>query len=145
MTGPEISNMFVVPTGSSLVAVKDVPAKPPRRRSDGREDVDRLCNHLADRITANGCKRPAINQKWRDAARLMLDADERTEDNVHKAIDWCQDHEFWRANILSMPKLREKYDQLQMQAMRATTSRQQNDNLGVVQRFMERAARMEGN
>ena len=88
------------------------PAKPPR------EDVERLCTHLAGRIEANGCKQPAITAKWRDAARLMLDRDGRTEDQAHAAIDWCQDDEFWRANILSMPKLREKYDQLQMQARR---------------------------
>jgi hypothetical protein len=120
--GPEISDVFVSSTGSSLVEVKDVPAKPSRRRNDGREDVDRLCAHLAKRIQGNGANRPNIGEKWRDAARLMLDVDERTEENVHKAIDWCQDHEFWRANILSMPKLREKYDQLQLQAMRGPRS-----------------------
>ena len=88
------------------------PAKPPR------DDVERLCAHLADRIEANGSKRPAIGKKWHDAARLLLDADKRTEQQVHDAIDWCQNHEFWRANILSMPKLREQYEQLRLQAMR---------------------------
>lgn len=104
-------------TGRSVVEVKDVPAKPSRRR-DERPDVDRLCTHLADRVEGNGCKRPNVTQKWRDSARLLIDSDGRTEEQVHKAIDWCQDHEFWRANILSMPKLREKYDQLQQQARR---------------------------
>jgi hypothetical protein len=143
IAGPEISNVFVVTTGTSVAEVKDVPAKPARRRDD-RPEVDRLCTHLADRIEANGCKRPAINQKWRDAARLMLDADGRTEEGVHKAIDWSQDHEFWRANILSMPKLREKYDQLSMQARRSP-QRQQNasDSLGIIGRFMERQGGMQ--
>lgn len=138
-TGPEISNVFLVTKGRSLVEVKDVSAKPSRRRDD-RPDVDRLCTHLADRIEANGCKRPAVNQKWRDAARLMLDADGRTEEGAHKAIDWCQDHEFWRANILSMPKLREKYDQLSMQARRNPGKKQANSNesLGIIGRFLER-------
>ena len=54
----------------------------------------------------------------------MLDRDGRTEEQVSTAIDWCQDNEFWRANILSMPKLREKYDQLRMQAMRDQANRQ---------------------
>jgi hypothetical protein len=125
--GPEISNVLSSSTGSSLVEVKDVPAKPPRRRSDDREDVDRLCAHLAARIEANGSNRPNINQKWRDAARLMLDADKRTEEQVRAAIDWCQANEFWRANILSMPKLREKYDQLRMQAMRERRPSRQPD------------------
>jgi len=83
-----------------------------------RPDVERLCGHLADRIEANGCKRPAIGAKWRTAARLMLDKDGHTENQVHAAINWSQDSEFWRSNILSMPKLREKYDQLRLQASR---------------------------
>ncbi len=111
------SDMFVSSTGTTSAEVKDVPAKPPRRRED-RPEVDLLCDHLASRIEGNGCKRPAITEKWRDAARLMLDKDGYTEQQVKAAIDWSQDHEFWRANILSMPKLREKYEQLRMQAVR---------------------------
>jgi hypothetical protein len=92
-----------------------------------REDVTRLCIHLANRIEANGAKRPTIGKGWHDAARLMLDNDGRTEQEIHGAIDWCQTDEFWRANVLSMPKLREKYDQLRMQAQRRQggTARQQ--------------------
>jgi hypothetical protein len=81
-----------------------------------RSDVERICAHLADRIEANGSKRPAVTARWRDAARLMLDRDGHTEDQVRAAIDWCQDDSFWRANILSMPKLREQYDRLRLQA-----------------------------
>jgi hypothetical protein len=81
-----------------------------------RADVDRLCIHLADRIEANGSKRPSVTAKWRDATRLMLDRDKRTETQVHAAIDWCQDNEFWRRNIMSMPTLREQYDRLRLQA-----------------------------
>lgn len=83
-----------------------------------RQDVERLCAHLADRIEANGGNRPVITKKWRDAARLMLDNDKRTEDQVHTAIDWALNHEFWHTNILSMPKLREQYETLRLQAKR---------------------------
>lgn len=86
-----------------------------------RDDVDRLCTHLADRIEANGSKRPDIGAKWRTAARLLLDRDGRTEQQIHNAIDWCQSDEFWRANVLSMPTLREKYDQLRLAAQRPKT------------------------
>lgn len=77
-----------------------------------RDDIERLCDHLADRIAEDGSKRPTIGKGWRDAARLMLDKDGRTEAEIHAAIDWCQSHSFWRTNVLSMPKLREKFDQL---------------------------------
>lgn len=83
-----------------------------------REDVERVCSHLADRIEGNGSKRPTITKSWRTAARLLLDKDGRTEEQVHGAIDWCQNSDFWRSNVLSMPKLREKYDTLRLQAAR---------------------------
>ena len=89
----------------------------PSTSAKPRDDVERLCAHLADRIEANGSKRPAIGKKWRDAARLLIDRDGRTEQQVTAAIDWCQQDEFWHRNILSMPKLREKYDQLRLAAL----------------------------
>lgn len=90
----------------------------PNGPNESRADVEDLCSHLADRIEANGSKRPTVTKAWRDAARLMLDRDERAADQIWAAIDWAQDHDFWRSNILSMPKLREKYDQLRLQAQR---------------------------
>lgn len=83
-----------------------------------RPDVERICQHLADRIEANGSKRPTVSARWYRAGRLLLDADGHTEQQVHNAIDWCQADEFWRANVLSMPKLREKYDQMRLAAQR---------------------------
>jgi hypothetical protein len=90
--------------------------------AERRDDVEQVCEHLANAIEANGSKRPAITTKWRQAARLMLDKDGRSEDEVHGAIEWCQRDEFWRANILSLPTLREKYDTLRLQAQRKTTT-----------------------
>lgn len=133
-----ISDMFITSTGIDEVQVKDVPA------ITSRPDVERLCRHLADRIEANGCKRPAIGRKWRDAARLMLDRDGRTEQQITAAIDWCQDSEFWRANILSMPKLREKYDQLRMQAVRKPAKNRQAETDELFGAAMKRAIAKEG-
>lgn len=90
--------------------------------SNERPDVDRLCDHLATRIEANGSKRPPITKGWRDAARLMLDRDGRSEQEVHGAIDWCQADDFWRSNVMSLPKLREKFDTLRLQAQRSNTA-----------------------
>lgn len=81
-----------------------------------REDVQRVCEHLADRIVRNGSKRPRITKTWQTSARLLMDADKRAEAQVHTAIDWCQDNDFWRSKVMSMPKLREKYDQLRLEA-----------------------------
>lgn len=96
-----------------------------RRRGDDkpvRFDVEQICRHLADRIEANGSKRPTVTAKWRAEARLLLDKDGRTVEQVIRAIDWCQADAFWRSNVLSMPKLREKYDQLRLAAQRKRES-----------------------
>ena len=102
-----------------------------------RDDAERLCQHLADRIVANGSKRPKITKAWRDAARLLIDKDGRTEEQVHHAIDWCQSDSFWKANILSMPKLREKYDQLRLAAQRQKPAKQNGPDWDAA---MQRAA-----
>lgn len=50
-----------------------------------REDAVRLCEHLADRIVANGSKRPNITLRWIDEARRLMDIDGRTEEQIHSA------------------------------------------------------------
>lgn len=80
-----------------------------------RPDVSRICDLLADLIETNGSKRPVIGKAWTDAARLMIDTDKRPLGEIVALIQWCQKSAFWRANILSMSKFREKYDQLRLQ------------------------------
>jgi hypothetical protein len=126
--------------GTSEIAPRPTDAAAPR------PDVERICEHLADRIEGNGSKRPTVTKGWHDAARLMLDRDDRTETDVLAAIDWCQNHEFWRANVLSMPKLRDKYDQLRLQASRPAANgtvlhldRRQQATNDIFDRAMDRA------
>lgn len=69
---------------------------------------------LADLVERNGSKRPTVTKAWGDAERLMLSADERPHLEAEALIHWCQKDEFWRSNVLSMPKFREKYDQLRL-------------------------------
>lgn len=95
-----------------------------------RDDVERLCNHLADRIEANGVKRPAVTKRWRDSARLLLDTDGHTEAQVAWIIDWATADDFWRTNILSMPKLREKFDQLVLKARGSNVHQLRTDDQG---------------
>lgn len=94
-----------------------------------REDVQSLCQHLADRIVSNGSKQPTIGKGWIDAARLLLDRDGRELDEAHRLIDWCQDDAFWRTNVLGMPKFREKYDALRLKAGAAVVQVATNDDL----------------
>jgi hypothetical protein len=52
--------------------------------------------------------------KWAQSADLMLRRDGRSPPQVSALIRWVQRDEFWKSNVLSMDKLREKFDQLEM-------------------------------
>ena len=95
-----------------------------------RPDALEICTHLADLIEANGSKRPEITKRWLDEARRLIDIDGRRPDQVVKAIDWCQQDPFWKGNVLSMPKLREKYDQLRLAAERELSTSKPRDRQG---------------
>ena len=83
-----------------------------------RPDVEAVCDHMADSVAARTGRRPRITKRWRDAARLMIDRDQRPTDQIHAAIDWVAQSDFWAANILGLPKLREKWDTIYLQARR---------------------------
>lgn len=77
-------------------------------------------------------------QKWSNDIRLMMDKDNRSEEQIRYLIDWCQQDSFWKANILSPSKLRKQYDQLvariksekQMKRKVCTTFQQNARNIG---------------
>jgi hypothetical protein len=77
-----------------------------------RGDVEFLCTLLADSVESNGARRPNVTKKWRDEARKLLDRDKVTLADAERVLRWSQADSFWRSNILSMPKFREKFDQL---------------------------------
>ncbi len=104
----------------------------PRRTAprEWSQDVLDLCERLANHIATNDPdgKKPTYGERWLNACRLLIEKDGRTPEQVAKAIDWCQNDEFWRANILSMPTLREKYRTLQQQAQRGRGVRRATSN-----------------
>ncbi len=87
-------------------------------------DTEAECDLLADLIERNGSKRPRVTKAWRESSRLLREVDGRTHEQVMTCIQWCQADEFWRGNVLSMPKLREKYDQMRLQAQRSPQGKQ---------------------
>lgn len=78
-----------------------------------RADVEEICTYFAAAVLKNGAK-ATVTSKWRTEARLLLDRDERDPNEVRSVIDWATSDEFWRTNVLSVPKFREKYDQLRL-------------------------------
>ncbi len=98
----------------SADAPKDIPQKV---RFDPI-DVE-IAQSLFDAIRVNlpSFKQPNLD-KWADYVRLMRVRDSRTVEQIKFLVNWCQKDSFWKANILSTSKLRDKFDQLAAQAIR---------------------------
>jgi hypothetical protein len=98
---------------SESVALPPAPAPAP-------PEAVALCDLLADLIEANGSKRPTVTEKWKNEARLLLatgrNGDGRPYAEAVSLIRWCQADAFWNSNIMSMPKFRQRYDRLRLQA-----------------------------
>lgn len=77
-----------------------------------------LSHLLAQLVAANGSKRPRVSKEWATEEDRMLRLDERDPELAEHLIRWCQGDGFWRANVMSMPKFREKFDTLRLHAAR---------------------------
>ena len=86
-------------------------------------EAARLCQILSDLIVANGSKKPIVGEAWLTEARRLLTLDKRPFAEAEQVLRWSQADQFWKANVLSMPKFREKYDQLRLASMRSTARR----------------------
>ena len=85
-----------------------------------------LTQSLIDGILKNNPEASVIKrltekrkQDWVDQCRLLREADGRTPEQILAVIQFSQADDFWKTNILSMGKLREKWDQLWLKAKAA--------------------------
>jgi hypothetical protein len=120
------------------------PAGPDSPSIEQRENDPAIlapCRLLAEFLEDNGSKRPTETQiqGWRRDVRLMVERDGRTLEQIDAAIRWSQQHEFWRGVVLSMGKLREKWEQMRLQAQRAGGSKAEG-NLAVLRSLQGGAA-----
>jgi hypothetical protein len=81
-------------------------------------EVYDACNYLADLIEDNGSRKPVVTDKWLSDMERINRIDGKSWEQINAAIKWCQNDEFWRANVLSPGKLRKQYETLRLQAMR---------------------------
>ena len=125
----------------------DNPTKPKKADSDSDSDSEKpkkktkrkknvppatpldleLANYLAEKIKEHSPKARVSLSRWPDTFRLMREKDERTEQEIRSVVDFATNDNFWKANILSADKLREKFDTLSIKAastVTATNSRQ---------------------
>jgi hypothetical protein len=84
------------------------------------EEAVELCNLLSSMMVKNGCRPPTVSERWLDDMDRLMRLDGRDYLTVRKIIIWAQSNEFWRGNILSPTKLRQKFDTLLMQSQRGS-------------------------
>ncbi|NJP37901.1 DUF4373 domain-containing protein [Alkalicoccus luteus] len=88
----------------------------PKQAYDESSVYFQLANKLYENILENdeNFKKPNL-QNWANDMRLMMERDKRTTEQIEYLIQWTQKHSFWKSNILSPKKLREKYTTLTLQ------------------------------
>lgn len=78
----------------------------------------RLSALLLQLIQERDPKAKANLQSWAVHVDRLIRIDGRQPDEIEQVVRWCQNDDFWQANILSTSKLREKYTQLKLQMQR---------------------------
>jgi len=76
----------------------------------------RLSEFLFKHIRENDPKMKEPNfQKWAKDINSIIRLDKREPEEIKKVIQWCQESNFWKSNILSPGKLRKQYSTLLIQ------------------------------
>ena len=102
--------------------------------AEPRPDIESVLDRIDQHCAEHDFKKPNRTKQNLNAARLMLDKDERTLEQVNWIMDWVTAHSFWASNIMSASKLREKFDQLKGQAL---SNRQPAQHMTASQRRLQ--------
>jgi len=85
-------------------------------------EADKLAALLLAEIQKNAPKFPAKQaqlRQWSLEADRMIRLDRRTPEEIAAVITWAQSDDFEMKNVLSMAKVRKRFDQLQLKSKAA--------------------------
>lgn len=94
---------------------KDNVTKRPKKFSDTDLELTALLFSLIlENDSGSRVIRMTGNQldSWIDECRKLRDLDKRTPEQIESVIEWCQEDNFEKTVVLSMPKLRKRFDEL---------------------------------
>lgn len=77
-----------------------------------------LALHLKELILRNNPEatiKDSQVKNWAIEAKLMVEKEKKTIERIKEVMEWSQNSPFWRTNVLSMGKLREKWNTLTIQ------------------------------
>ena len=77
-------------------------------------DAEQLCDLLNERMKANGVKTKPVTPTWLKHMDAIIRLDSRDPSEIKAVIEWSQADPFWKSNILSPKKLREKFETLRL-------------------------------
>lgn len=91
------------------------PSRPENRKPVFETDDLRFAEFFfAELLKINPSHKKPNLDAWANDARLMRERDSRTLRDAAELVRWCITDPFWKTNILSVAKLREKWDALTM-------------------------------
>ena len=77
------------------------------------EDDRKISEWIYSRVLIVSPKAPKPNfDSWANTIRLMRESDKTSRDDICSVFEWANRDEFWKTNILSPKKLREKFSTL---------------------------------
>ena len=100
--------------------------KTDKDKFDPKSDPYLLAKWLEKCISENNPKFPqkeSQRQRWAKDIDKMIRIDKLKPDDIAVVIKWCQHDSFWKCNILSGKKLRDKYQQLNMKMLQEKNRR----------------------
>jgi hypothetical protein len=102
-----------------------------------------LTAHLIEMMKLNNpnVKVPGNLNIWHDAMDKLQRLDKYDFMQIRSVIDWCQNDSFWKGNILSAPKLREKMDTLVMRIQEQQNRQRGNRQLSQFEKIQQIAVR----
>ena len=99
--------------------INNIPRECQRKYSDGSFEM-KCVNYLLSSIRSDmpDAKLPCSNKdidKWCDSIEKMVRLDKHSEDDIYKTLTFARTDAFWKVNIRSTSKFREKYETLYLQ------------------------------
>lgn len=83
------------------------------------------------------CSDEAID-KWCDSIEKMVRLDKRTHEDIYSTLQYARNDTFWKANIRSTSKFREKYETLYLQMKNKKEPKQQTKSTNKFNQFPQR-------
>lgn len=100
-------------TSTNITSINKDSRNSANAKYDDNSPYMKLAKRLFEHIKQRNPKQREPNwQTWSDDFRKTVELDNRGIAETTNVLDWCQQDDFWKNNVLSPGKLRIQYDQL---------------------------------